>query len=100
MKLSVGTVLAIVTLIGTILIGGANFGELRSATKTNSHTILEYRMDLERSALELRTEARVNANAIRKESMENMRIVAKMSADIEWIKENIRRREDRNETNH
>lgn len=96
MKITVGSVLAIVTLIGTILIGGANFGELRSATKTNAQSILEYRMDLESKALQLRQEAARNAAEIRKESMENMRVVAKMSADIEWIKDNIRRRDDNN----
>lgn len=81
MKLTVGSVLAIVTLVATILIGGSNFGELRSATKTNAQTILEYRLNMETQAVNLRSE-----------SMENMRIVAKMSADIEWIKDNIRRR--------
>ena len=95
MKLTVGTALAIITIIGTIMVGGSNFGELRAITATNKQTILEYRLDLESKALELRQEATRNANAIRKESMENMRIVAKMSTDIEWIKENIRRREDK-----
>ena len=36
MKLSIGTLLALVTLIGSILIGGANFGEVRGTV--TSHT--------------------------------------------------------------
>jgi len=81
MKLTVGAVLGIDTIVGSILIGGSNFGELRSATKTNAQAILEHRLNLETQTI-----------ALRKESMENMRIVAKMSADIEWIKDNIQRR--------
>jgi len=80
MKLTVGTILAIVTLIGSILIGGANFGELRALTNGNSEKILEQRLRMQQTAIE-----------IRRESMENMRVVAKMSTDIDWIKESIRR---------
>lgn len=91
MKITVGVLLSIATLVGTILVGGANFGELRSATKTNAQSIQEYRFELESKAVEIRRENTERAIELRKESMENMRIVAKMSADIEWIKDNIRR---------
>jgi len=91
MKVTVGLVLSIVTLVGTLLIGGANFGELRSATKNNAMAIQEYRYDLEKQFTQIRMENDVRAVELRKESMENMRVVAKMSADIEWIKDNIRR---------
>ena len=80
MKMSVGSILALVTLIGTILVGGSNFGELRAMTNNNTLKIQEQRMRMEETAIELR-----------RESLENMRVVAKMSADIEWIKETLRR---------
>lgn len=92
MKLTVGLVLSILTIVATLLIGGANFGELRSATKTNAQAIQEYRLDLEAKFAGVRHDNDNRAIELRKESMENMRIVAKMSADIEWIKDNIRRR--------
>ena len=81
MKLTVGTMLGILTIVGSILIGGSNFGELRSATRTNAKAILEHRIHLEALAV-----------ALRKENMENMRTVAKMSSDIEWIKRDLQGR--------
>lgn len=73
--------LGLSTIIGTLLLGGSTFGELRSATKINAQNILEYRLNLETLAI-----------ALRKESSENMHIVAKMSADIEWIKRELQGR--------
>jgi len=93
MKITVGLVLSIVTIIGTILIGGANFGELRSATKTNAEKIQEYRYDLESKFVQVRMENERRSLELRKESMENMRIVTKMSTDIGWIKDNIRNKQ-------
>jgi len=80
-KLTVGAMLGILTIVGSILIGGSNFGELRSATRTNAKAILEHRIHLESLAI-----------ALRKENMENMRTVAKMSSDIEWIKRDLQGR--------
>lgn len=90
MKITVGLVLSILTIVGTLLIGGANFGELRSATRINAQAILEARMELDKQNAQIRNENDSRAIELRKESMENMRIVAKMSADIEWIKEKLR----------
>ena len=86
MKLTLGMVLTGITIIGTLLIGGSNFGELRSRTKSNSDKIQEYRYELEQRTSEIRLENDRRANELREESMENMRVVTKISTDIEWIK--------------
>ncbi len=66
-----GLILSGLTIISTLLIGGATFGDLRNSTKTNTVKIKEFEHWEEQ---------------FRKESMENMKIVSKMSSDIEWIK--------------
>lgn len=91
MKITVGMAVSIITIVGTLLIAGANFGDLRSATKSNSEKIMEYRYELEQRTVAIREDNDRRAIELRKESMENMRIVAKMSADIEWIKGTMRR---------
>ena len=93
MKLSVGTLLAIVTLIGSILIGGANFGELRSQTRTNKSYNIESRIMLENRTNAVRSEM-VNMSAdLRKENLEVLRLVSEMNADIRWIKQILTNRE-------
>jgi len=71
MKLSIGTLLALVTLIGSILIGGANFGEVRA-------TVTEQKERM--AGLEDRF------NGIEKYIQENNAMLARLSNDMEWIK--------------
>ena len=58
MKLTVGTLLAIITLIGSILIGGSNFGSLRADATNNAINIIETKMELIRLKDNTREELR------------------------------------------
>lgn len=71
MKLSIGTLLAIVTLIGSILIGGANFGEVRGSVNEHGKRI---------DSVENRVKT-VEDHII---EMNNRTI--KIATDLDWIK--------------
>jgi hypothetical protein len=86
MRLTVGTLLAIVTLIGSILLGGAQFGDLRSSTKANQNSIFESRVLNKEVAKDIRYEMKESNLELRRENMENLKLVAEMRADIGWIK--------------
>lgn len=50
MRFTIGSCLAIVTIIGSILIGGSTFGDLRATTETNTKTLMENRLELREMA--------------------------------------------------
>jgi CO dehydrogenase nickel-insertion accessory protein CooC1 len=91
MRITVGLVLSIVTLIGTLLVGGSNFGELRSATKVNARMIKENREHVDKVIVIIRKEDKDRETTFRKEAVEITWIIAQISADIEWVKEQLRR---------
>ncbi len=71
MKLSIGTLLALVTLIGSILIGGANFGEVRATVEEQNKRMI---MMEERFS------------GIEQYIRDNNAMLAKLGNDMEWMK--------------
>ena len=76
MNISIPLLLAIVTLIGSILIGGSNFGDLRTQTRINSEAVVLNRERIIQLDLRLRSEL-----------LKSMEDVATMKSDLRWIKE-------------
>lgn len=71
MKLSIGTLLALITLIGSILIGGANFGEVRATVEEQKSRM---------SNLENRF------TTIEDYMRQNNAMLSKLANDMEWMK--------------
>ena len=71
MKLSIGTLLALVTLIGSILIGGANFGEVRA-------TVEEQKVRMSRLEEQF--------TGIDQYIRDNNAMLARLANDMEWMK--------------
>ena len=71
MKISMGVIVAIVTMVGSILIGGANFGEVRGnvSEHTNRLNALDDRMKTVEGVVQ-----EMNSRSI------------KMATDLEWIR--------------
>lgn len=72
MRISIGVIVAICTVVGSILIGGANFGEVRGSVDEQSRRIdsLDTRM--------ITIEEHIREISIR---------TVKMDTNLEWIKE-------------
>ena len=71
MKLSIGTLLALVTLIGSILIGGANFGEVRATVEEQDKRMNQ----IEDRFTNIETYIR-----------DNNAMLARLANDMEWLK--------------
>ena len=95
MKLSVGSLLATITLIGSILIGGANFGELRSQTASNKSYNIDSRVMFENRSVAIRNEMSTLSASLRSENMEMLKLVAQMNSDVRWIKHILSEKRDR-----
>ena len=78
MNISLPMVFSMATLIGSILIGGSNFGDLRTQSRINSENIAINRERLVNLEIRLRSELL--------KSFEN---IATMRSDIRWIKESM-----------
>lgn len=71
MKLSIGTLLALVTLIGSILIGGANFGEVRATVEEQDKRMMQ---------IETRF------TGMERYIQDNNAMLARLGNDMEWMK--------------
>ena len=79
MRISIGVIVAICTIVGSILIGGANFGEVRGSVNEHSRRIdsLDTRMlSIEESIME------IHARTI------------KMDTNLEWIKNILTKKDE------
>lgn len=74
MKFTLGTILALVTLIGSILVAGTNFGEVRGSVLGHTHRI---------NAVENRIKT------IEEHIVEMNKRSIKIATDLEWIKVTI-----------
>lgn len=76
MKINITVAVGIITLIGSILVGGSSFGDLSSQTKMHAIGIEHNRERIVELDLRLRSEL-----------LKAIEHVAEMRADIRWIKE-------------
>ena len=83
MKLTMGTLAVLSTLIASILIGGATFGDLRGAVRENTNSIEVYRNVAIESIREIRAEQR-----------EMLKVLIELQNDMKWIKHNLTERGD------
>ena len=78
MNISLPMIFSMATLVGSILIGGSNFGDLRTQSRINTENININRERIINLDLRLRSELL--------KSFEN---IATMRSDIRWIKESM-----------
>lgn len=74
MKITIGSILSLITLIGSILIGGIHFGGLKANVSNNSLNIVEHTKELNRVENEM-----IASN------IETKGLISKMHEDIAVI---------------